>query len=413
MKVFLNDQFEVLGYVKPGASSKSLMELVKSDIGKLTMDDFLIMSSGSNDAKRNDLRKVFPDVISVLNAFYKINVILVSISYRYDLTSSHINSEIINFYRKLCKLAKIFSHVNVIEVDNKRQLFTTHGLHLNRLGKELLSSHLLFHIYSALEVGTGSLIALAWRDGYLQGSPPPAISDNQDLITNNIIWDKLVSIPCSVKESSASCAVNGNINIDNPRLLKTRTSTRVKKARNNFFMVKSDSRLISNATSSCDGPNYLNFKMIKGQLSHIHLGKSIFLSSKESSKNLSTAALQFYHQNIQGLRCKIDEILNFLHPDIPHILCLSEHHLDQLEPETVHLGNYNLGASYCRRSMKKGGVCIYVHCDLSYSKIDLSNSLLINILKQVQFYYQTFLIIFILNQFTELLVVILLFFYLN
>jgi hypothetical protein len=35
------------------------------------------------------------------------------------------------------------------------------------------------------------------------------------------------------------------------------------------------------------------------------------------------------------------------------------------------LGNYTLGASYCRRSTKKGGVCIYVHCDLHYSKIDL------------------------------------------
>jgi hypothetical protein len=73
-------------------------------------------------------------------------------------------------------------------------------------------------------------------------------------------------------------------------------------------MVKLDSKLISNAMSSCDGPNYLNFKMIKGQLSHVHLGKSIFLSSKESSKNRSMAALQMYHQNIQGLQCKIDEI---------------------------------------------------------------------------------------------------------
>jgi hypothetical protein len=71
-----------------------------------------------------------------------------------------------------------------------------------------------------LEVGTGPLIALAWWDSYSQASPPTAISVNQDLITNNIVQDKLVSIPCSVKESSASCAVNGIINIDNPRLLQ-------------------------------------------------------------------------------------------------------------------------------------------------------------------------------------------------
>jgi hypothetical protein len=64
MKAFLNDQFEELGYVKPGASSKSVMESVKSDIGKLTMDYFLIMCSGSNDAERSDFRKVFHDVIS-------------------------------------------------------------------------------------------------------------------------------------------------------------------------------------------------------------------------------------------------------------------------------------------------------------------------------------------------------------
>jgi hypothetical protein len=31
-----------------------------------------------------------------------------------------------------------------------------------------------------------------------------------------------------------------------------------------------------------------------------------------------------------------------------------------------------MGASYCRRFMKKGGVCIYVHRDPSFSKTDLS-----------------------------------------
>jgi hypothetical protein len=85
MKVFLNDQFEVLGYVKPGASSKSVMESVKSDIEKLTMDDFLIMCSGSNDAKRIDFRKVFHDVINFVKSVKHTNVILVSIPCRYDL----------------------------------------------------------------------------------------------------------------------------------------------------------------------------------------------------------------------------------------------------------------------------------------------------------------------------------------
>jgi hypothetical protein len=91
--------------------------------------------------------------------------------------------------------------------------------------------------------------------------------------------------------------------------------------------------------------------------------------------------------NIQGLRCKTDEITNFLHPELRHILCLSEHHFNHLELETVHLENYTLGASYCRHFMKKGGVCIYIHCDLSFSKTDFVNSLLNSILKLVQFFY--------------------------
>jgi hypothetical protein len=66
-------------------------------------------------------------------------------------------------------------------------------------------------------------------------------------------------------------------------------------------VVKSASRLISNAMNPSDGPNYLNFKMIKRKLSHVHSGRSICPSSKESLKSLSKAALQIYHQNIQGL----------------------------------------------------------------------------------------------------------------
>jgi hypothetical protein len=100
MKIFLNDQFEVLGYVKPGASSKSVMDSVKSYTVKFTMDCFLIMCSGTNDASINDLRKVFHDVISFDKSVNLTNVILVSIPYRHDLMNSHINSEIKIFNRK-------------------------------------------------------------------------------------------------------------------------------------------------------------------------------------------------------------------------------------------------------------------------------------------------------------------------
>jgi exonuclease III len=79
-----------------------------------------------------------------------------------------------------------------------------------------------------------------------------------------------------------------------------------------------------------------------------------------------------YHQNIQGLRCKTDELLNFLEPNLPHVLCISEHRLNQFELGLLQLDNYTLGASYCRNSLKKGGVCIYVHQDLNFNTVDLN-----------------------------------------
>lgn len=169
IKTFLKQQWEVCGYVKPGASSKLVFESAKRDIEKFTIDDFLIVSSGSNNASSNDLRKVFCEVTDFVKSVNQTNVVLVGIPYRYDLRSSQINSEIEIHNRKLGKLAKKkFSHVNVIKVDNSRQQYTTYEQHLNRLGKELLSSHLLLHIYSTLEKDRGSAIGLAWRDNYPQ-----------------------------------------------------------------------------------------------------------------------------------------------------------------------------------------------------------------------------------------------------
>jgi hypothetical protein len=182
MKNHLKHQFEVCGYVKPGASFKSVMKSAKSESLKLTMEDFLVVSSGANDASRNDLRNGFCEVISFVKSVDQTNVILVGIPHRYDLGSSQINSEIEIYNRKLDKLAKTFTHVNVVKVDSNRQQYTTHGQHLSGLGKELLSSNLLLHIYSTLEKVRGPTIALAWRDNYSQGNSLPTTLDNQDMI---------------------------------------------------------------------------------------------------------------------------------------------------------------------------------------------------------------------------------------
>jgi hypothetical protein len=79
-----------------------------------------------------------------------------------------------------------------------------------------------------------------------------------------------------------------------------------------------------------------------------------------SSGKFSNEVLQIFHQNIQVLRTKTDEISNFLYPELRKVLCLTEHHLDLIELGADHMDGYIMGTSYCRRFLHKGGSCIYV-----------------------------------------------------
>lgn len=93
--------------------------------------------------------------------------------------------------------------------------------------------------------------------------------------------------------------------------------------------------------------------------------------TKLSRQKTKPIPLTIYHQNIRGLRGKTNALLCQLYPTPPHILCLSEHHMNPSELQQTFLGNYKLGASYCRTSYEKGGICIYVQESLSFVKIDL------------------------------------------
>jgi lysophospholipase L1-like esterase len=139
--------------------------MVKGVVGKLTMNDFVIICSGTNDIDRNYSRNAFKNITTFIKNVNHTNMILISVPYRYDLTDySHVNSTMKSLNSKLLKLAKIFSHVSIIEIFNNRLLFTKHGLHLNESGKELLSNQLVLHIFSILEEVIFNPITLEWYD---------------------------------------------------------------------------------------------------------------------------------------------------------------------------------------------------------------------------------------------------------
>lgn len=88
--------------------------------------------------------------------------------------------------------------------------------------------------------------------------------------------------------------------------------------------------------------------------------------NKGSKSPIIHYPLKIYHQNICGLRYKINELLSFLYPDFPNIICITEHHLSYTDLSSIVIENYKLGASYRRRTASKGGTFIFLLNHLNY-----------------------------------------------
>jgi exonuclease III len=91
-----------------------------------------------------------------------------------------------------------------------------------------------------------------------------------------------------------------------------------------------------------------------------------------SFANSKPRNLKIFHQNIRGLRNKIDELSIRFSNCAPQVLCFTEHHLKEYEINITSINCYNLGAFYCRKAQKAGRVGIFVHNTLSYTPIDLA-----------------------------------------
>ena len=94
--------------------------------------------------------------------------------------------------------------------------------------------------------------------------------------------------------------------------------------------------------------------------------------NKESNKNIDFNNLfKVYHQNVRGLKGKINEFMFSLLSELPHITCLTEHHLKYYEIDITPITKYKLGAKYCRKIFKTGGVSVYNQECLKFSNINL------------------------------------------
>jgi hypothetical protein len=92
---------------------------------------------------RNNSKVALQKITKFIQSNCNTNIIIYGVPHRYDLVEfSCVNRAIQAFNSKLRKVATEFKHVTILEGPDDRELFTRHGMHLNRKGKRLVSKQL-------------------------------------------------------------------------------------------------------------------------------------------------------------------------------------------------------------------------------------------------------------------------------
>ena len=148
------------------------MNTLEKDFKCLGKEDVIVISGGAKDigSKKNQTNKVLVKLALFMQKHNHSNIIVVNIPHRHDMDRNSVtNLEIQAINRKLNKMAKLFSHVAIVETDLNRKYFTRHGMHLNNSGKEWLSKLITTQICRLVESNDKDvpLIPLKWKNEFL------------------------------------------------------------------------------------------------------------------------------------------------------------------------------------------------------------------------------------------------------
>ena len=134
----------VSGFIKPGVKASEILKnplLYKDNIE----DDVMILMLGANDIYSNQAIDFLRTLRGFLLQKRNSDIVICTIPLRYDLPLwSAVNTEIRKTNRNILMLGKYFKNLVIIDSSNiGRRFHTRQGLHLNFLGKKLISERIL------------------------------------------------------------------------------------------------------------------------------------------------------------------------------------------------------------------------------------------------------------------------------
>ena len=187
----INSNMEVVGYVKPNAGTKDILDN-EYGIGKLTNRDCVIVCGGKNDISKNNASDAVRNLVQFVKCHNNTNLMVISAPHRHDLIeSSCVNKEVKSFNIKLKEKMNRFKNVTMIDVNLERNGFTRHGLHMNNRGKEILSREIAEKLSGLWTTATIKPIIMIWKDKILS-SKEADVAENLEITENNLTCDKTV-----------------------------------------------------------------------------------------------------------------------------------------------------------------------------------------------------------------------------
>ncbi|KAG8267826.1 hypothetical protein J6590_041740 [Homalodisca vitripennis] len=126
----------VLSYVRPGAKFSQVTDEVTNVRKNLTKDDYLLIMAGSNDVETSGINRLTQNVQELIKNTADTNLIIATLPMRHDrpaldLKISKLNTEL----EKLILESPLKPQILPLHL-LPRHLFTNHGLHLNKKGKD-------------------------------------------------------------------------------------------------------------------------------------------------------------------------------------------------------------------------------------------------------------------------------------
>jgi hypothetical protein len=128
----LGTSFSVIRITKPNYNMKAVINSINFKAEKLSRRDVVILCGGTRDIAKNETNNGLRYASQFANSAAHTNVIIMCAPTGFVLLSSScVNKEVASFNRKLQKVMKPYTHVEVCSVSTNWDHFTSHGMHMN------------------------------------------------------------------------------------------------------------------------------------------------------------------------------------------------------------------------------------------------------------------------------------------